>query len=77
MPTIMHDSLVRGTIVTSTEIIRDGWVAITGERIAAMGTGEMPPAAVVLDYTGKRAWCMDWIGDWCWSARRGRSALPC
>lgn len=49
----MHDSLVRGTIVTSTEIIRDGWVAITGERIAAMGTGEAPSAVVVLDYAGK------------------------
>ena len=49
----MHDSLVRGTIVTSTEIIRDGWVAIMGERIAAVGTGEAPPAATVLDYTGK------------------------
>lgn len=49
----MHDSLVRGTIVTSTEIIRDGWVAIAGERIAAMGAGHAPPAAAVLDYTGK------------------------
>ncbi len=49
----MHDSLIRGTIVTSTEIIRDGWVAVTGERIAAIGTGEAPPAAAVLDYTGK------------------------
>ncbi len=53
MPAIMHDTLVRGTIVTSTEIIRDGWVAIAGERIAAMGTGEAPLAAAVLDYTGK------------------------
>ncbi len=49
----MHDSLVRGTIVTSTEIIRDGWIAIMGERIAAVGTGAAPSAAAVLDYTGK------------------------
>jgi allantoinase len=49
----MHDSLVRGTIVTSTEIIRDGWIAIAGERIAAVGAGAAPSAAAVLDYTGK------------------------
>jgi len=48
----MHDSLVRGTIVTSAEVIRDGWIAIAGERIMAVGTGEPPPAAAVLDYTG-------------------------
>jgi len=48
----MHDSLVRGTIVTSAEVIRDGWIAIAGERIMAVGTGEPPLAAAVLDYTG-------------------------
>jgi len=48
----MHDSLVRGTIVTSAEVIRDGWIAIAGERIMAVGTGEAPSAAAVLDYTG-------------------------
>jgi len=49
----MHDSLVRGTVVTSTEVIPDGWIAITGERIAAVGEGHAPQAATVLDYSGK------------------------
>ena len=49
----MHDSLVRGTVVTSAEVIPDGWIAITGERIAAVGEGQAPQAATVLDYSGK------------------------
>ena len=48
----MHDSLVRGTIVTSAEVMRNGWIAISGERIAALGTGAAPEAARVLDYGG-------------------------
>ena len=48
----MHDSLVRGTIVTSAEVLPDGWVAIDGERIAAIGAGEPPGAARILDYRG-------------------------
>ena len=48
----MHDSLVRGTIVTSSEVMQDGWVAIAGERIAAVGTGDPPNAQRVLDYRG-------------------------
>ena len=49
----MHDSLVRGTVVTAAEVIPDGWIAVTGERIAAVGTGAAPQAATVLDYSGK------------------------
>ncbi len=49
----MYDSLVRGTVVTAAKVIPDGWIAITGERIAAVGTGQAPPAATVLDYSGK------------------------
>jgi allantoinase len=49
----MHDSLVRGAVVTSAEVIPDGWIAITGERIAAVGEGQAPQAATVLDYSGK------------------------
>ena len=49
----MHDSLVRGTVVTAAEVIPDGWIAITGERIAAVGKGQAPQAATVLDYAGK------------------------
>jgi allantoinase len=49
----MYDSLVRGTIVTSAEVMRNGWIAISGERIAAIGTGAAPDAAQVLDYGDK------------------------
>ena len=49
----MYDSLVRGTVVTAAEVIPDGWIAITGERIADMGAGAAPQAATVLDYAGK------------------------
>ena len=49
----MYDSLVRGTVVTAAEVIPDGWIAITGERIAAVGDGAAPQAATVLDYSGK------------------------
>lgn len=46
----MFDTLVRGTIVTEAEILPHGWVAIAGERIAAVGQGEPPAAATVLDH---------------------------
>ena len=49
----MHDTLVRGTIVTATELLQDGWVAIEGERIAAIGTGTPPEAAATHDHTGR------------------------
>lgn len=49
----MHDSLVRGTVVTAAEVIPDGWIAIAGERIAAVGKGQAPQAATVLDYAGR------------------------
>ncbi len=49
----MHDALVRGTIVTSTAVMEDGWVAVDGERIAAVGTGEPPPARTVHDHRGR------------------------
>ncbi len=49
----MYDTLVRGTVVTSSKVIPDGWVAITGERIAAVGAGTAPSASTVLDYAGK------------------------
>lgn len=49
----MYDSLVRGTVVTAAEVIPDGWIAITGERIAAVGDGAAPQASTVLDYAGK------------------------
>ena len=50
MSLAMNDSVVRGTVVTSMGTLRDGWVAIADERITAVGTGQAPPAATVLDY---------------------------
>ncbi len=50
MSLAMNDSVVRGTVVTSMGTFRDGWVAIADERITAVGTGQAPPAATVLDY---------------------------
>ena len=49
----MVDTLVRGTVVTADEVILEGWVALTGETIAAVGSGEPPPARTVLDYGTK------------------------
>ena len=46
------DCVVRGTVVTAAEILADGYVAIRGEAIAAIGAGDAPPAARVLDYRG-------------------------
>ena len=46
----MVDTLIRGTVVTAQAVSKDGWIAVTGERIEAVGQGEAPPAATVLDY---------------------------
>ena len=46
------DCVVQGTVVTASEVLPDGYVAIRGETIAAIGQGEAPPALRVLDYSG-------------------------
>ena len=46
----MVDTLLRGTVVTAQDVLPEGWVAVSGERIAAVGRGPAPPSAVVLDY---------------------------
>ena len=46
----MADTLIRGTIVTTNDVLKDGWIAVTGERIDAVGQGNAPPASTVLDY---------------------------
>lgn len=51
MPT-PYDRVILGDIVTSSEIIRAGYVAIRGETIAAIGTGAPPPATLTTDHTG-------------------------
>ena len=46
------DTVVLGTVVTPSETIQGGYVAITGEVIAAIGQGAPPPATRTLDHTG-------------------------
>lgn len=47
------DHLIRGDIVLPDAILRDGWIAITGQSIAAIGSGTPPGAAAVHDHAGR------------------------
>ena len=47
------DRVFVGDIVTSSEIIRGGYVAVRGETIAAIGTGAPPPAGDIIDHSGR------------------------
>ena len=51
-----HDLLIRcATIVTvdpDRRVLEDGWIAVSGSRIAAIGTGQPPAAKTVLDRPG-------------------------
>lgn len=47
------DRVIRGDLVLPDRILRDGYVAIRGETIAAIGEGVPPPAAEAVDFTGK------------------------
>ncbi len=46
------DSVFLGDIVTSSDILRNGYVATRGEVIAAIGVGEAPPAGITHDHGG-------------------------
>lgn len=46
----MFDLLIRGRIVCEGAIVEDGWVAIRGETIAAIGTGAAPEALTSTDF---------------------------
>lgn len=46
----MADTLIRGTVVTTQHVLKDGWLSIAGGRIEAVGQGAAPPAATVRDY---------------------------
>lgn len=46
------DAVIRGDIVLSDRVLRDGYVAIRGETIAAIGEGIAPPAKAVHDHSG-------------------------
>ena len=47
------DRVVLGDLVTPAGTIRDGYVAIRGETIAAIGQGAPPPATLITDHRGK------------------------
>ncbi len=47
------DRVFLGDIVTSSQVLRDGWVAVRGEAIAALGQGEPPPGGETVDHRGK------------------------
>ena len=46
------DEVVRGRVVMPDGVIDDGWVAITGGKVAAVGTGEAPVARRLFDAGG-------------------------
>jgi allantoinase len=46
------DRVIRGTLVTTDAILRDGYVAVLGEVIAAIGQGAPPPATETIDHGG-------------------------
>ena len=47
------DRVIAGTLVTSDVVMRDGYVAIRGETIAAIGQGQRPPAAEIVELGDK------------------------
>lgn len=47
---VPFDRVIAGTLVTSDFILRNGYVAVRGEAIAAIGQGETPPAAETVDH---------------------------
>ena len=47
------DRALRGDVVTTETILRDGDVALRGEAIAAIGRGAPPPAGETLDHSGR------------------------
>ncbi|EFH09936.1 dihydroorotase family protein [Pseudoroseomonas cervicalis] len=48
-----YDRVLRGNLVLPDGILRDGYVAVRGESIAAIGEGELPPATAVDDFSGR------------------------
>lgn len=46
------DLILRGDLVLPDRVLADGWVAIRGDTIAAIGAGPPPPARQLADHTG-------------------------
>ncbi len=53
MPTSPFDRVIRGDIVLPDGVLNEGYVAIRGEHIAAIGQGAPPPAGETIDHRGK------------------------
>lgn len=53
IPSSPFDRVFLGDVVTPEAVLPDGYVAVRGERIAALGQGEPPPAAELVDHRGK------------------------
>lgn len=47
------DRVIIGDVVTADRVIQNGYVAVRGETIAAIGTGTPPPADETLDHAGR------------------------
>jgi allantoinase len=47
------DLVIRGDLVLPEEVLRDGYVAVTAGRIAAIGAGDLPPARETVDARGR------------------------
>jgi allantoinase len=47
------DRVIIGDLVTTETVLRDGFIGVRGELIAAIGQGPLPAAGETLDYSGK------------------------
>ncbi|MCB4823211.1 dihydroorotase [Roseicella aerolata] len=52
MPPAPFDRVILGDVVLPDAVLADGYVAVRGEAIAAIGQGAPPPAAELLDHSG-------------------------
>ena len=50
MTALRHDLVVRGALVLPDRLLERGWLAIDGETIAAIGTGDAPASVSVEDF---------------------------
>ncbi len=51
--TTPYDRVFLGDLIAAAGLFRDGYIAIRGETVAAIGQGEPPPAADLVDHRGK------------------------
>ncbi|MBO1078968.1 dihydroorotase [Roseomonas haemaphysalidis] len=52
MTQLPFDRVLRGNLVLPDRIVPDGYIAIRGETIAAIGEGALPPATEIHDFSG-------------------------